>query len=354
MLAGRLPWEKNTPEFTILEQKKNGALPPPTDFYPAIPPAVVAVVERATAVKIEDRYRSIKALTAALEGASGDGVSLMEDEAPKLVIGGGSPSAPAAPFKVGSRPKELLREEYPTLGWQLSKLFLMVVVAVGVSVVVIGFKYGDKQYEPKRAEIPSNIEALISSEEAKAKAEKERDEAEEVQEAEEAKKAKKAKMAKAAKDAKDAKDAKTKADAKEVQEAQKAKDTKAAKDAKVKVKAAEEALLADLETDPATSENIGLNNPADINRAVRNSLRRYKGQLEQCYNIELNEDESLKGSWQVSFTVEPTGKTSNVSVKGITRNHAGLEACILKNVNLWSFPRISDAYPYVKVYGFGR
>jgi serine/threonine protein kinase len=150
MLAGRLPWEKNTPEFTILEQKKNGALPPPTDFYPAIPPAVVAVVERATAVKIEDRYRSIKALTAALEGASGDGVSLMEDEAPKLVIGGGSPSAPAAPFKVGSRPKELLREEYPTLGWQLSKLFLMVVVAVGVSVVVIGFKM--KEAEAVREE----------------------------------------------------------------------------------------------------------------------------------------------------------------------------------------------------------
>jgi serine/threonine protein kinase len=70
MLAGRLPWEKDTPEFTILEQKKNGRLPPPTQFYPAIPAGVVAVVERATAVKMEDRYPSVEALSAALKGAS--------------------------------------------------------------------------------------------------------------------------------------------------------------------------------------------------------------------------------------------------------------------------------------------
>lgn len=97
-----------------------------------------------------------------------------------------------------------------------------------------------------------------------------------------------------------------------------------------------------------------LETPAEINRAIRNSLRRYKGQLEQCYNIELNEDESLKGRWEVSFTVEATGKTSNVSVKGITGSHADLEACMLKNVKRWSFPRISGAIPYVKEYAFGR
>jgi hypothetical protein len=51
--------------------------------------------------------------------------------------------------------------------------------------------------------------------------------------------------------------------------------------------------------------------------------------------------------------VEPTGKTSNVSIKGITRPHGALEACLLKNVKRWSFPRIVEAYPYIKEYGFG-
>ncbi len=97
-----------------------------------------------------------------------------------------------------------------------------------------------------------------------------------------------------------------------------------------------------------------LETPAEINRAVRKSLKRYKGQLEQCYNIELNEDETLKGRWQVSFTVESSGKTSGVSVKHITRSHPALEACMAKNVKRWSFPRIAEAYPYVKEYSFGR
>jgi hypothetical protein len=97
-----------------------------------------------------------------------------------------------------------------------------------------------------------------------------------------------------------------------------------------------------------------LETPVEINGAIRNSLRRYKGQLEQCYNIELNENEGLKGRWEVSFTVEATGKTSSVSVRGVTGSHADLEACMLKNVKRWSFPRIVEAYPYVKEYTFGR
>jgi hypothetical protein len=110
-----------------------------------------------------------------------------------------------------------------------------------------------------------------------------------------------------------------------------------------------------LSTGPTRDVASGvLQTPAEINRAVRKSLRRYKGQLEQCYNIELNVDETLKGRWLVSFTVEPTGQTSGVSVKPITRPHPDLEVCMAKNVKRWSFPRIAEAYPYVKEYAFGR
>lgn len=112
---------------------------------------------------------------------------------------------------------------------------------------------------------------------------------------------------------------------------------------------------APIRTSPTREVASGiLETPAEINRAIRNSLRRYKGQLEQCYNIELNENEGLKGRWEVSFTVETTGKTSSVSVRGITGSHADLEACMLKNVKRWSFPRIAGAIPYVKEYAFGR
>lgn len=44
MVAGRLPWPEGVPEFTVLAQKQAGQIPPPTQFYPSIPPWVVDVV----------------------------------------------------------------------------------------------------------------------------------------------------------------------------------------------------------------------------------------------------------------------------------------------------------------------
>jgi hypothetical protein len=260
----------------------------------------------------------------------------------------------------------------PSLTLMLLRLFVLIVVVVWIAISVMEQRFVEVQYKAKRAEVPSNVEAIRT---AQIDYDKELDAylalpsepppgipsqpppgdgtetafTVEASAAEEAKAAKvkaaeevKAAKAKAAKAAEEAKAAKAKA----------AKAAEADRAAKLEDLLA--ALAADIEADPIGSENIILNNPADINRAVRGSLNRYKGELEQCYNIELNEDESLKGRWQVSFTVEPTGKTSNVSVKGITRNHEGLEACMLKNVKRWSFPRISYASPYVKEYAFGR
>jgi TPR repeat protein len=69
MLAGRLPWESSASEFQVMTLKSKGDFPPPTAFYPEIPEGVVAVVERATALEIGQRYSSVKALHSALEEA---------------------------------------------------------------------------------------------------------------------------------------------------------------------------------------------------------------------------------------------------------------------------------------------
>jgi serine/threonine protein kinase len=70
MLAGRLPWEKGTTEFTVLEKKKNGNLPPPTDFYPEIPNEVVVALQRAIVVDPSKRFSSVEKMTAALKQAN--------------------------------------------------------------------------------------------------------------------------------------------------------------------------------------------------------------------------------------------------------------------------------------------
>jgi hypothetical protein len=113
-----------------------------------------------------------------------------------------------------------------------------------------------------------------------------------------------------------------------------------------------------LSTGPSREElgEIILQTPAQINAAVRRNLRKYKGQLQQCYNIQLNVDENLKGRWQVGFTVGTDGSTSGVSVKAMTMtmSQADLEACMTRQVESWTFPKINQAYPYVKEYSFGR
>ena len=68
MLAGRLPWEPETSEFEVLQIKATGVVPPPTDFYPDIPPLAVSAVMKAIALEVEDRPESVEAFAALLEG----------------------------------------------------------------------------------------------------------------------------------------------------------------------------------------------------------------------------------------------------------------------------------------------
>ena len=47
MLAGRLPWGDEVDAVGVLHRKLSGAIPPPTDFYPDIPPEVTQSVTQA-------------------------------------------------------------------------------------------------------------------------------------------------------------------------------------------------------------------------------------------------------------------------------------------------------------------
>ena len=69
MLAGRLPWEPGTSEFTVLQVKATGEVPPPTAFYPEIPKAAVDAVMKAISVDVDARPESVEAFAALLQEA---------------------------------------------------------------------------------------------------------------------------------------------------------------------------------------------------------------------------------------------------------------------------------------------
>jgi formylglycine-generating enzyme required for sulfatase activity/tRNA A-37 threonylcarbamoyl transferase component Bud32 len=68
MVAGRLPWDDSAVEFEVMTQKKNGTFPPPTAYYPSIPPWVVDAVMAALVADPASRTLTVEALGAALEG----------------------------------------------------------------------------------------------------------------------------------------------------------------------------------------------------------------------------------------------------------------------------------------------
>jgi serine/threonine protein kinase len=89
MLAGRLPWSDSDSEFSILERKKNGDIVPPTEFYPDIPPGVVAMVMRMLEPGIGDRYADVRAIRDGLgklktQVSPPERTSLLEGPYPRL------------------------------------------------------------------------------------------------------------------------------------------------------------------------------------------------------------------------------------------------------------------------------
>jgi serine/threonine protein kinase len=75
MLAGRLPWDAADSEFEVMSRKKDGRIPPPTEFYPSIPPWVVSGVMAAIRPSPLERTQSVALLEASLRG-EGANVSL--------------------------------------------------------------------------------------------------------------------------------------------------------------------------------------------------------------------------------------------------------------------------------------
>ena len=88
MLAGRLPWDESAAEFEVLTRKSQGDVPPPTAFYPSIPPQVVDAIMACISVEPADRPATIQALQ--------ERVSVLGEPA--------EPSTPAAPVTEATAP----------------------------------------------------------------------------------------------------------------------------------------------------------------------------------------------------------------------------------------------------------
>ena len=83
MLAGRLPWDADAPQFEILEQKARKQLMSPSAYCASIPPEIVAALSPALAADPSARPPTTDAFAQALADASRKAAERRKDEAQK-------------------------------------------------------------------------------------------------------------------------------------------------------------------------------------------------------------------------------------------------------------------------------
>jgi len=100
-------------------------------------------------------------------------------------------------------------------------------------------------------------------------------------------------------------------------------------------------------------KDLVLTDPTEIQQMAGTAIKRYSGQIKSCYETELKGNESLRGSWTLTFTINTDGSTSNAKVKANNVSDSGLEECMKRQVAQWSFQKIAKAQPVGKTYRFG-
>ena len=107
---------------------------------------------------------------------------------------------------------------------------------------------------------------------------------------------------------------------------------------------------------PGTSvsaKGATLSDPGQIQEMAKRVMKANGGQLKTCYEQRLKVDESVRGAWTVTFTINTDGSTSGVNVQPRNKADAELEACMGSKVGNWKFQRISEPMAIGKTYRFG-
>ncbi len=97
--------------------------------------------------------------------------------------------------------------------------------------------------------------------------------------------------------------------------------------------------------DPKVSDGLTTN---EVQSVVKTNLNKVR----HCYEQVLAKTPKAKGKLTVDFTIAGTGKVGGSKVSNDTVGDKGLDECVLKTVNTWTFPKPKDgktvevSYPF--------
>lgn len=114
----------------------------------------------------------------------------------------------------------------------------------------------------------------------------------------------------------------------------------------------------DLGTGPSVSvaskgpEAIVLKDTEAIREMVQTVLKTGGSSLKACYESEIKTDETLRGTWEISFSLNRSGKAQAIEIAALSTSNPDLEACMQSKVSKWSFVPIENPIRIVKNFSF--
>ena len=100
-------------------------------------------------------------------------------------------------------------------------------------------------------------------------------------------------------------------------------------------------------------EGACLDDSGDIEAMVRGRVKSSGAQVQACYEQALKQNESLRGSWRVSFTLGRDGRASKVQVLAQNGKDAGFESCLGRVVGGWKFQGVCEDMALTVPFAFG-
>ena len=75
--------------------------------------------------------------------------------------------------------------------------------------------------------------------------------------------------------------------------------------------------------------------------------------LQYCHTRALKKDPTVRGKWEVSFTIQTTGKANKVKVKPLREKHSEMESCMKSRIERFSFskPKSSSFQKFRMTFG---
>ena len=79
---------------------------------------------------------------------------------------------------------------------------------------------------------------------------------------------------------------------------------------------------------------------------VKKDISKLRRNLKSCHDQALKIDPLASGKWRVQFKVNPSGKSSNISIKNLRAKNSDIESCMSRRIGRFIFHGPSSTTPY--------